>query len=413
MRFFPVCALLAYALLLTSTSYGQKRLNLFTECDCNRTLLKQELNYVNHTIDPVNAQVNLFIVTNYLSNGGRVYDLQFKGQQELAGNSLNFKVSTTAVMTGLERDEYLNKRIELGLAGFLAGTDYADLVDLTAEAPEVSEEESEDAEVERPDNWNSWIFEASASFSSDIESQRSRNDLRFRFEADRTTPDWRLRFTPNFFYRIERIDQRDKDPLISIRRDQGIDGRVVKSISNHWSVGFFPSVSSSTYSNLNLAARLAPAIEYNIFDYNQVPFKEFTIAYRVGWVYNNYVDTTVFLKTEESLARQSLDINLRLRQRWGSVFAGVSAGNYLNDFQKNRMSLDVQANVRVIKGLSFSVSGSYDIINDQISLAKGEASIEDILLGQAQLATNYSADLRFGFSYTFGSLYNNVINTRL
>ena len=406
-------ALLAYALLLTSTSYGQKRLNLFTECECNKTLLKQELNYVNHTIDPVNAQVNLFIVTNYLSNGGRVYDLQFKGQQELAGNSLNFKVSTTAVMTGLERDEYLNKRIELGLAGFLAGTDYADLVDLTAEVPEVSEESEEEDEEEARDGWNNWIFEAGASFSSDIESQRSRNDLRLSFEADRTTPDWRLRFSPNFFYRIERIDQTDKDPLISIRRDQWLDGRVVRSISNHWSVGFFPNVNSSTYSNINLGINLSPAIEYNIFDYNQVPFKEFTIAYRVGWVYNNYVDTTVFLKTEESLARQSLDIDLRIRQRWGSIFAGISAGNYLNDFQKNRLTMDVRADVRVIKGLSFNVSGSYDIINDQISLAKGEASIEDILLGQAQLATNYSANLRFGFRYTFGSLYNNVINTRL
>ena len=49
------------------------------------------------------------------------------------------------------------------------------------------------------------------------------------------------------------------------------------------------------------------------------------------------------------------------------------------------------------------------IINDQISLPREEASIEDILLGQSQLATNFET----GLSYTFGSLYNNVINTRL
>ncbi|PHK98113.1 hypothetical protein CGL56_13065 [Neolewinella marina] len=374
-------------------------------------MLKQELNYVNHTIDPVNAQVNLFIVTNYLSNGGRVYDLQFKGQQELAGNSLNFKVSTTAVMTGLERDEYLNKRIELGLAGFLAGTDYADLVDLTAEAPPAPEEAS-DEDSEMVDNWNNWIFEANASFSADVESQRSRNDLRLGFEADRTTPDWRLRFSPNFYYRIEKINK-DGGQLTSIRRDQWYEAKAIKSIGNHWSVGLFNSMNSSTYQNIDFGIRLSPAIEYNIYDYNQVPFKEFTIAYRLGWVRNVYTEETIFLKTEESLARQSLDINLRLRQRWGSIFAGVAAGNYMNDFKKNRLSMDARANVRLIKGLSFNVGGSYNIINDQISLAKGEASIEDILLGQAQLATNYSADIRFGFSYTFGSLYNNVINTRL
>ncbi|THH36495.1 hypothetical protein [Neolewinella litorea] len=411
MKVVLIYTTLVLALLLPSASYGQKRLNLFTECDCNKTLLKQELNYVNHTIDPVSAQVNLFIVTNYLSNGGRVYDLQFKGQQELAGNSLNFKVSTTAVMTGLERDEYLNKRIELGLAGFLAGTDYADLVDLTAEVPEVNEQTADDDD-EVVDNWNNWIFETRASFSADVESQRSRNDLRLGFEADRTTPDWRLRFSPNFYYRIEKINK-DGGQLTSIRRDQWYEAKAIKSIGNHWSVGLFNSMNSSTYQNIDLGIRLSPAIEYNIFDYNQVPFKEFTIAYRLGWVRNVYTEETIFLKEEESLARQSLDVNLRLRQRWGSVFAGISAGNYMNDFKKNRLSLDARADVRLIKGLSFNVGGSYNIINDQISLAKGEASIEDILLGQAQLATNYSADIRFGFSYTFGSLYNNVINTRL
>ena len=413
MKFFLTSAALALALLLPAVSKGQKRLNLFTECDCNKTLLKQELNYVNHTIDPVSAQVNLFIVTNYLSNGGRVYDLQFKGQQELAGNSLNFKVSTTAVMTGLERDEYLNKRIELGLAGFLAGTDYADLVDLTAETPPAPVEDTEDTDAGTRDGWNSWIFETSASFSANTESQRSKSQIRLGFDADRTTPDWRISFSPNFFYRVENVTQSDGTQATSVRRDQWLDGRVVKSISNHWSIGIFPGVNSSTYSNIDLGASLLPAIEYNIYDYNQVPFKEFTIAYRLGWIYNKYTEETIFFKTEESLARQSLDVDLRLRQRWGSVFAGVSAGNYLNDFSKNRLSLDARANVRLIKGLSFNVSGSYDIINDQISLPAGEVSDTDLLLGQVQLATNYSANISFGFSYTFGSLYNNVINTRL
>ena len=114
MKTLPEATCLALLLLVAAGGFAQTRLNLFTDCECNKTLLKQELDYVNHTIDPVTAQVNLFIVTNYLSNGGRVYDLNFKGQQELAENSLSFKVSTTAVMTDLERDQYLTKRIELG-----------------------------------------------------------------------------------------------------------------------------------------------------------------------------------------------------------------------------------------------------------------------------------------------------------
>jgi hypothetical protein len=77
------------------------------------------------------------------------------------------------------------------------------------------------------------------------------------------------------------------------------------------------------------------------------------------------------------------------------------------------MTFDSRLSVRVMKGFSVNLSGGFEVINDQISLPKGEASIEEILLGQRQLATNFETNLRFGLSYTFGDLYNNVVNTRL
>ena len=421
LRAYAVCTLL---LIVTATAGAQRRLNMFTDCECNTTYLKQEIDYVNHTIDPVNAQVNLFIVTSYLSNGGRVYNLDFKGQEELAGNTLKFKVSTTSVMTGVERDELLVKRIKLGLAGFLAGTEYGDLVDVKVARPQVPSEVDTSkatagalaepvAVAEVQDNWNNWIFDVWANASIDIESQRSNSRLRGGFRADRTTPEVRIRFNPNLLFRTQSVTQSDGTELTSIRRDMWSNASFVRSISDHWSVGFFNSVSSSTFRNIDYGVWVAPAIEYNIFNYDEVPFKEFTIAYRLGWSYNDYTEETIFFETEESFFRQVVDVDLRIRQRWGQVFAGVTAGNFLNDFSKNRLSVQASGNIRLIKGLSFNVSGSYQIINDQISLRRGEASVEDVLLGQSQLATNFETDLSFGLSYTFGSLFNNVINTRL
>lgn len=401
--------LLIFAFFTTGLS-AQSRLNLFTDCECNKTILKQEINYVNHALDPATAQVNLFIVTNYLSNGGKVFNLSFKGQHELSGNQLSFKVPVTAVMTGREVDEELTKRIKLGLAGFLAGTPYAALADVQVD---IEEEQAVVEEDGSGDNWNNWIFEVTARFNTDKETQRGRTDLRLGFEADRTTPELRIRFRPNYFYRKQTVTQSDGTELVSFRQDMWMNASVVKSISDHFSVGFFNSMSSSTFRNIDYGVWIAPAIEYSFFNYNEVPFKEFTVAYRLGWAHNDYSEETIFLETEESLVRQVLDVNLRLRQRWGQIFAGVSGGNFLNDFSKNRLSLSGRANVRLIKGLSFNVGGGYEIINDQISLPRGEASVEDILLGQSQLATNFEADLSFGLSYTFGSLYNNVINTRL
>jgi len=53
------------------------------------------------------------------------------------------------------------------------------------------------------------------------------------------------------------------------------------------------------------------------------------------------------------------------------------------------------------------------IIHDQLSIAKGVgASLEEVLLRRKQLETNYNYYLSIGLSYTFGSIFTNVVNPR-
>jgi hypothetical protein len=54
----------------------------------------------------------------------------------------------------------------------------------------------------------------------------------------------------------------------------------------------------------------------------------------------------------------------------------------------------------------------YDRIKDQISLGKSSASTEEILLRLRQLATDYSYSFSVGISYSFGSIFNTVVNPR-
>jgi hypothetical protein len=63
--------------------------------------------------------------------------------------------------------------------------------------------------------------------------------------------------------------------------------------------------------------------------------------------------------------------------------------------------------------LSVRFSGRFEIIRDQINLPSGDASIEDVLLQQKQIATDFEMGFDVGLSYTFGSAFNNIINTRL
>jgi hypothetical protein len=52
------------------------------------------------------------------------------------------------------------------------------------------------------------------------------------------------------------------------------------------------------------------------------------------------------------------------------------------------------------------------MIHDQLGLPKGGASTEEILLQTKRLSTQYTYYSSFGLSYTFGSIYNNVVNPR-
>jgi hypothetical protein len=68
--------------------------------------------------------------------------------------------------------------------------------------------------------------------------------------------------------------------------------------------------------------------------------------------------------------------------------------------------------VRLVQGLSLNLSGHVSSINDQIYLPRDGASDEEILVQQRERATSYKYSVSLGLSYTFGSIFNNVVNPR-
>jgi hypothetical protein len=69
-------------------------------------------------------------------------------------------------------------------------------------------------------------------------------------------------------------------------------------------------------------------------------------------------------------------------------------------------------NARLFKGFSLNMFGSVSLLRDQLYLAKGGATDEEILLQRRQLSTSYSYFAGVGITYTFGSIFNNVVNPR-
>ena len=98
--------------------------------------------------------------------------------------------------------------------------------------------------------------------------------------------------------------------------------------------------------------------------------------------------------------------------KWGSANTQLGFSNYLHDFSKNNLYINGNVNIRLFKGLSLNAYLYLSVIHDQLALPKGGASFEDVLLQKQQLATQYSYYFNFGLTYTFGSIYNNVVNPR-
>ena len=72
----------------------------------------------------------------------------------------------------------------------------------------------------------------------------------------------------------------------------------------------------------------------------------------------------------------------------------------------------MDADVRLFRGFTLNVEGSYSRVRDQIYLAAGGATDEEVLLRVRRLQTGYRYRTLVGFSYQFGSIFNDVVNPR-
>ena len=69
-------------------------------------------------------------------------------------------------------------------------------------------------------------------------------------------------------------------------------------------------------------------------------------------------------------------------------------------------------NVRLARGLQVNLGGSAAYIRNQLSLAAGGLTTEEILTQQRQQATNFRYYGNVGVSFSFGSIYNAAVNPR-
>lgn len=415
--------LLIFSLVLTSTFSLQSQtefgdnIKVFVDCrtDCDLNFFRTKVPYIDYVRDQGLADIHVLI--NSLSNasGGRRYTLQFLNPEgeyysEAPSNEIMFDTPPNATVDDIRSK--MIKYFALGMVPYLVNTPAGEL--LTLVGPETSQKDVEEKNAAQADfdPWNYWVFETGFDVDGNYQAARKRSDLRMDLDITRITDD--LRIAAFTYYRgNKQTFIQDEGDIVRRLTRYGVFTRVIKSINQHWSYGTFLSASHSNFQNNNLNVNGGPAIEYSIFPYEEAIYKEFTVAYYTRLHYRDYIEETVFGKNSETLWDQRLQIQLRLRKPWGSVRTSLSGRHFFHDFSKNSIEFNNDINVRIFKGLAVRFSTDFEFLNDQLSLPRGEVSLEDLLLAQRQLATNYDFSFSVGLNYTFGSIYNNVINTRL
>ena len=382
------------------------KIKAFLKCNCDARYIQQNTLFIDYVRDQNLSDLEIFVFEITSGSGGTEYTFNFYGKKKLNNRKNSLVVFLDPSLTSNERREKLLKTYVLGLAYMLQGTAYQDNFEVKYNLSEKSSYTSSF------DKWKNWVFEISGSF--DFEDEKSINEKEYRldFEIDRVTDLWRVRSDFGIQNNVKTF-LGDEESYNSVRNRTYFSGSLVRSISDHFSTGIFGSFEEDTFRNFKSFLNFSPALEYNIFPYREVLNREITFAYKIGYSHYKYIEETIYGYLNEKQFVQSLTLNLRYRKNWGGIYSYLAASQFLNSQNKNRLTFNNYLNLRIIQGLALRVSGRFQLIRDQINLPKGEVSIEDLLLRQRQIATNFQNTISLGLSYTFGSIFNNIVNTRL
>jgi hypothetical protein len=366
--------------------------------------IKKEIPYVNYVRDIKDAGVYIISTTEGTGSGGTKYSYYLVGQNEFSGMRDTLVYYSSPDDTQESRRIMQVKTLKVGLMRYVAKTPLSKYINISFSEP-LSETVSDD-------KWKSWVYRASLSGSGQGQKTYTSYSLNGSVSARKVTQDWKIDIDASYYHQKQTFEINDSTDYASIYDSKEVEGLVVRSINDHWSYGGSARIGSSTYSNYKLNTNLMPGIEYDFYPYSQSTRKQLRLLYKIGPTFSIYNDTTIYEKTSEFLWQHSITAAYQVIEKWGTINISLLYSNYLHDWSENNLGSDVYLDLRIAKGLQLYVGGGASIIHDQVNLPKGGATPQEVLLRRKELATQFEFYVSFGFSYTFGSIYNNVVNPR-
>lgn len=406
-------------LLIPATAAAQTGANggvrVFLDCSyfCDDNFVRTEINFVNWVRDRADAQVHVIVSRLTTGGGGSAYTLTFAGLREFAGreDTLKYTAATTDSQDLVRRG--ITRTLKLGLVPFIAATSGAARLQVTWAAEEAAAGKT--AAEPTHDPWKQWVFSISGRTNFDGEESQNFSHLSGNISANRTTDALKLRVGFNGSYNESNFTYDDGDgdtTVTSIRKSYSTSILAVKSLGKHWSAGLTTGANSGTFGNISLGFRGGPAVEYSLWPYSEATRRSLVMRYSAGFRSFDYREITIYGKMSEAHPTHSLTSELDLRQRFGSISLDLSYDQYLHNTAFYNAEVFANANLKLFKGFSLDFYGNYERVRDQLSLAATNLTPEEVLTRQRQLKTGFRYWGGFGLRYSFGSIFNNVVNPR-
>jgi hypothetical protein len=375
---------------------------------CDRDHFRREIAWVNWARDRNDADVHLLITMQQTGGNGWRYTLDFIGLRRFEGVDKSLTHTTNANDTSAEVRDELTQTMALGLVQYAENTAVAPSLEIRYRPPGPGTP----AEIEESDPWNLWMFRVSMNGSVQAEAQQSNYSIRGSGSADRVTEDFKINLDLSGDYEHERYETTE-DTVTSVTEDYTANLLAVWSLGEKWSVGGKVNANRSTRQNRDLAVSAGPAVEFNFFPYSESTRRSVTLRYAVEVVRFDYQEITVENKLDEVLPRHSLTLSSAIQQPWGDINGTIEAIQYLHALKTHRINVSGRIEYRIFRGLNLTLGGDFSRIKDQFYLSAEGLDDEDILLERLDRETNYSYELRAGFSFVFGSKFANIVNPRL
>lgn len=391
-------------------------INVYLDCDfCEFDFVRTEIPYVNWVRDRADADVHLLATRQSTGSGGAEYVFNLIGQRGFSTMVDTLKSVASVNATSDERRRAYTRTIKMGLVPFLARTALADRLNVSVAAAS----SSAPAPTPQRDPWHAWVFTTSANGFTFGEKTYHYYSGNLYTEAKRVTEKWKSSTGGEFRYtQSEQLAEGDPaqgipdETFYNIQRTWSAYATQLKAIDQHLSAGVTGNIGASKFNNQDRYMKLKAALEYDVFPYSESTRREIRFQYGAGVAHYDYHETTVYLKDEETVPVHYASVAVSARQRWGDLDAQFEHNALIREPSKRNTELFAGGSFRVMKGLRFNIGGSYSWIHDQLYLPKGSASLQDVLLRQRALGTSYSYDFNVGMSYTFGSIFNNVVFPR-